>query len=186
MIGSIPFGVLFAKQKGIDIQRVGSKNIGTTNVLRSVGKGSAFLTLCGDFLKGVAAVLLGRVFLEGELWEGAMGITAVLGHLFPIYLSFRGGKGVATGFGFLSVYSPISAFFTLIVWIATAILTKYASLAAITAYVLLPLIIAVFDMSGLKIGFAILLSFLIILKHGSNMKNLYFGTEGKIGHKENP
>jgi glycerol-3-phosphate acyltransferase PlsY len=183
MLGSIPFGVLIAKQKGIDIQNVGSRNIGTTNVLRAAGKVPAFLTLFGDTVKGAAAVLLGRSILGGELWEGVMGITAVLGHCFSIYLSFRGGKGVATGFGFLAVYTPVSAFFTLFVWVLTAVFTKYASLAAITACISLPVIVVLFDMSRTKFIFAILLALLIIIKHRENIKNLLHGTEERIGNK---
>jgi glycerol-3-phosphate acyltransferase PlsY len=186
IIGSIPFGILVAKRKGIDLQNVGSKNIGATNVLRSVGKGPAIITLLGDSLKGTSAVLLGRVVIGDEFWEGIMGIMAVLGHLFSVFLSFRGGKGVATGFGVFVVYSPVAALIALVIWMLTAFFTRYSSLAAITAFLSLPVLIALFDATVIKISFAILITFLIILKHRENIKNLIHGTEDKLGDRERP
>lgn len=185
-IGSIPFGVLVAKARGIDLQNVGSKNIGASNVFRSVGKLPALLTLLGDALKGTAAVIL-CVFMIGRgFWESVVGITVVLGHMYSIFLSFRGGKGVATGLGVLAVYSPFSPFpaiILIVIWVLTALFTKYSSLAAITAFISLPVIFALFEASKEKISFAIVLAFLIILKHRSNIKRLFGGTETKIGEK---
>ncbi len=183
IIGSIPFGVLVARQKGIDLQNVGSKNIGATNVLRTAGKGAAAATLVGDSLKGAAAVMLGRLMLGSEFWEGAMGISAILGHLYPVFLSFKGGKGVATSFGVLAVYSPLPAVILIIIWIFSAFFTKYSSLAAITAFISLPVIFLLFGASSIKISFAILLAILIILRHKDNIKRLLEGTEEKIGDK---
>lgn len=182
-IGSIPFGVLVAKARGIDLQNVGSKNIGASNVFRSVGKLPALLTLLGDALKGTAAIIL-CVFMIGRgFWEGVIGIAVVLGHMYSIFLSFRGGKGVATGLGVLVVYSPFPAIILIIIWVLTALFTKYSSLAAITAFISLPVIFALFEASKEKISFAIMLAFLIILKHRSNIKRLFAGTETKIGEK---
>lgn len=183
IIGSVPFGVLVAKVKGIDLQNVGSKNIGATNVLRAVGKGAALVTLLGDSFKGAAAVMLGRVIIGGDFWEGIMGITAVLGHNYSIFLSFKGGKGVATGFGVLAVYSPLYALFSVIIWILTALYTRYSSFAAITAFISLPIIFVLVDASKVKISFAMTLTFLIILKHRDNIKRLLRGTEAKIGER---
>ena len=185
LIGSIPFGVLVAKARGVDLQEVGSKNIGATNVLRTVGKGPALVTLLGDILKGVAAVMLCRIIVGGELWEGVIGFTAVLGHMHSIFLSFKGGKGVATGVGVLAVYSPLSALILIVIWIITILYTRYSSLAAVTAFVLLPAVIALLDASKVKISFAIVLALLIILKHRSNIKRLFEGSESKIGEKAN-
>lgn len=183
VIGSIPFGVLVAKAKGVDLQNVGSRNIGATNVFRTVGKGAALVTLFGDFLKGAAAVMLGRVMIGGDFWEGIAGIAAIVGHIYSIFLSFRGGKGVATSFGVLAIYSPFSALISFIIWVLTAAYTRYSSLAAITAFVSLPLIFVVFNASIIKISFAIALTFLITLKHRDNIKRLLEGTEAKIGEK---
>lgn len=182
-IGSIPFGVLVAKARGIDLQNVGSKNIGASNVFRNVGKLPALLTLLGDALKGTAVVML-CVFMIGRgFWESVIGIAVVLGHMYSIFLSFRGGKGVATGLGVLAVYSPVPAIILIIIWVLTALFTKYSSLAAITAFISLPVIFALFEASKEKISFAIVLAFLIILKHRSNIKRLFEGTETKIGEK---
>lgn len=182
-IGSIPFGVLVAKARGIDLQNVGSKNIGASNVFRNVGKLPALLTLLGDALKGTAVVML-CVFMIGRgFWESVIGIAVVLGHMYSIFLSFRGGKGVATGLGVLVVYSPVPAIILIIIWVLTALFTKYSSLAAITAFISLPVIFALFEASKEKISFAIVLAFLIILKHRSNIKRLFEGTETKIGEK---
>ena len=182
-IGSIPFGVLVAKARGIDLQNVGSKNIGASNVFRSVGKLPALLTLLGDALKGTAVVML-CVFMIGRgFWESVIGIAVVLGHMYSIFLSFRGGKGVATGLGVLVVYSPFPAIILIIIWVLTALFTKYSSLAAITAFISLPVIFALVEDSKEKISFAIMLAFLIILKHRSNIKRLFEGTETKIGEK---
>jgi len=183
IIGSIPFGVLIAKAKGIDLQSIGSRNIGATNVLRAVGKGAAVVTLLGDFLKGTIAVMLARVTVGGDFWEGIIGITAVLGHIYSIFLSFRGGKGVATGLGVLAVYSPLPALIAIIIWVLTAISTRYSSLASITAFISLPLIFFLFGASMIKIFFAMAITFLIILKHKDNIKRLIEGTETRIGEK---
>jgi glycerol-3-phosphate acyltransferase PlsY len=183
IIGSIPFGVLVAKAKGIDLQSVGSRNIGATNVLRTVGKVAALVTLLGDFLKGAIAVILARVMVGGDFWEGIMGIAVVLGHIYSIFLSLRGGKGVATGFGVMTIYSPLSALVAFVIWVLTAIYTRYSSLAAITAFISLPLILFLLDASRIKIFFAIVFTFLIILKHRDNIKRLIEGTETKVGEK---
>ncbi len=182
-IGSIPFGVLVAKARGVDLQNVGSKNVGASNVFRSVGKMPALLTLLGDALKGTAAVIL-CVFMIGRgFWESVIGIAVVLGHMYSIFLSFSVGNVVATSLGVLAVYSPFPAIILIIIWVLTAIFTKYSSLASITAFISLPVIFVLLETSKEKISFAIVLTFLITLKHGSNIKRLFGGTETKIGEK---
>ncbi|GBE06526.1 MAG TPA: glycerol-3-phosphate 1-O-acyltransferase [Nitrospirae bacterium] len=181
IMGSVPFGVLVAKAKGIDLQKTGSRNIGATNVMRTVGKWPALLTLLGDSLKGAAAVMLCRVITGGELWESITGIAVVLGHMYPVFLGFRGGKGVATGLGVLAVYSPVSALILVAVWIFTFFLKKYSSLAALAAFASLPVVFVLSGASVQKIFFAIALAFLIILKHRENIERLIKGTEPKIG-----
>jgi glycerol-3-phosphate acyltransferase PlsY len=185
ILGSIPFGVLVARSKGIDIQKVGSGNIGATNVLRTLGKVPALITLSGDLLKGVAAVFLSSLFIGEEGIEGIAGVAVVLGHMYSIFLSFQGGKGVATGFGVFAVYSPLSALASITVWILTALFLRYSSLAAITAFFSLPLIMAVSGASEVKIFFAIVIAFLIILRHKQNIKLLVKGQETRIGEKRN-
>lgn len=188
LIGSIPFGLLIGKKMGIDLRASGSKNIGATNVLRTAGKLPALLTLIGDSLKGAIPLLLlrtmsGNAASGAEFWEGVIGLTAVIGHIFPVFLSFKGGKGVATGFGVIAVYSPVSAAVALLVWILVAALTRYSSLAAISAVLSLPFIYLLSGGSFIKIFFGILLAILIVLKHQQNIKKLVNGTESRIGEK---
>lgn len=188
LIGSIPFGLLIGKRMGIDPRASGSKNIGATNVLRTAGRVPALLTLLSDSLKGAIPLLicravLGKTASGAELWEGAIGLTAVIGHVFPVFLSFKGGKGVATGFGFLAVYSPVPAAVVLLVWISVAAMTRYSSLAAISAVISLPFIYLLSGGPFTKISFGILLAILIVLKHKENIKKLINGTESRIGAK---
>ncbi len=197
LMGSIPFGLIFTGSKGIDLRSTGSKNIGATNVLRSAGKMPAVLTLMGDMIKGAVPVLIyiymignigisltadERVIAE-DLWPGIVGLSAVLGHMFSIFLSFKGGKGVATGFGVLLVYSPMAAGIGLIIWIAVAYISKISSLAAITAVGLMPVVFILFRASAVKVTISMVLAALIIYKHKSNIKNLINGKESRIGDK---
>lgn len=181
ILGSIPFGVIVAKQKGINLKKVGSGNIGATNVLRSVDKISALLTLLGDILKGTAAVALGRYFSAGPVAEGVIGFSAILGHNFSVFLKFRGGKGVATSFGVLLIYSPKIALITFIIWLAIVLMTKYSSLGAITAFGLLPVNTFVFDYTEARMGVSIAIAVLILARHANNISRFIKGSETKIG-----
>jgi len=182
ILGSIPFGVIIAKVKGVDLKKVGSGNIGATNVLRSLGKWPAALTLLGDVLKGTAAVAIGSYFEIGIFYEGLAGLSAILGHNFSLFLGFRGGKGVATSFGVLSSYSPQTALFTFIIWLVVVILTKYSSLGALVSFGLLPVCIALLD-SNEKLPIIILITLFIIIRHIDNIHRLIKGTERKIGQR---
>lgn len=199
IIGSIPFGVLVTKNKGVDLRTTGSKNIGATNVLRTAGKLPALITLMGDAVKGALPVILCNYIIVNisqtadnaelistakDFWGGLAGLSAIAGHIFSIFLSFKGGKGVATGFGVLIAYSPVSAIITLFIWIAVAAITRYSSLAAIAAVGALPITFALLDYSKIKIVFAILFAILIISKHKENIKRLIEGKESKIGNKK--
>ncbi len=185
ILGSIPFGVIIAKLKGIDLKQTGSGNIGATNVLRTMGKGSAVLTLLGDVLKGSIAVLIGKYLSVGPLYEGIIGLSSILGHNFSLFLKFRGGKGVATSIGVLLIYSPKTAILTLIIWLLTALITKYSSLGAIVSFGFLPLNIAIFDYSSSKLIIAVMITLLILIRHTGNIERLLKGTERKIGEKPN-
>ncbi|MCJ7484375.1 MAG: glycerol-3-phosphate 1-O-acyltransferase PlsY [Thermodesulfovibrionales bacterium] len=182
VLGSIPFGIITAKVKGIDLKKVGSGNIGATNVLRSLGRWPAVITLLGDILKGTLAVAIGKYSGVEPLYEGLIGIAAILGHNFSIFLGFRGGKGVATSLGVLLMYTPHVALVTLIVWIGVVLFTKYSSLGAIVSFALLPLNIMLFDFQDkTKIIISILISLFIIIRHKDNIRRLMKGTERKIG-----
>jgi glycerol-3-phosphate acyltransferase PlsY len=181
--GSIPVGVIIAKVKGVDIKKVGSGNIGATNVLRSLGRWPAALTLLGDMLKGTAAVALGRYFEVGTLYEGIIGFSAILGHNFSLFLGFKGGKGVATSLGVLLFYSPFAVFITFIIWLVVVLSTKYSSLGALVSFGLLPLSIYVVDYSKEKLFVAFLITVFIVIRHKNNIQRLMKGTERKIGQR---
>src|SRR3989304_1398915 len=128
LLGSIPFGMVLAKMKGVDLRKVGSGNIGATNVLRAMGKGPALMTLLGDLLKGTAAVAAAKMLGVGAFYEGLAGLAAIAGHNFPVFLRFRGGKGVATSLGVILIYMPQVGILTVALWLATALITRYSSL----------------------------------------------------------
>jgi glycerol-3-phosphate acyltransferase PlsY len=183
LIGSIPIGLLIARSKGVDLRKVGSGNIGATNVMRAVGKEAALLTLLGDMAKGAIAVGIAKLLSLGTIYEGLLGLSAILGHNFSIFLIFRGGKGVATSIGVLFVFSPYVALFTIIVWLLTAKWTRYSSLSALLSFGLLPLSIYMIDYSREKMIIGIVITVLIFLRHTANIKRIIQGTETKTGEK---
>ncbi|MCA0001174.1 MULTISPECIES: glycerol-3-phosphate 1-O-acyltransferase PlsY [unclassified Mesorhizobium] len=181
-LGSIPFGLLLTRAAGLgDVRQIGSGNIGATNVLRTGNKGLAAATLLLDALKGTAAVLIAGHFApELGAWAG---LGAFLGHLFPIWLGFKGGKGVATYLGVLIGLAWQVALIFAIVWLAMAFLFRYSSLAALTAAVAVP--IALYFLSTPQIAaLFVVMSLIVFIKHRANISRLLAGTEGKIGAKE--
>jgi acyl phosphate:glycerol-3-phosphate acyltransferase len=182
LFGSIPFGLILTKLAGTqDLRLIGSGNIGATNVLRTGNKGLAAATLIGDMLKGTAAVVV-----AGMLWgpEAAMiaGLGAFLGHVFPVWLKFSGGKGIATYIGvLLGLFWPAAAMFGAI-WLAVAFSTRYSSLAALVAAFATPIFLWLFGHLALASLFAVL-TLLSFWTHRENIKRLQAGTEGKIGQK---
>lgn len=183
LLGSIPFGVVLAKIYGVNLKKVGSGNIGATNVLRAMGKGPALLTLVGDIAKGSIAVVMGRFFFHSPSPEGIIGLSAIVGHNFSLFLNFRGGKGVATSIGVLLVYSPKVGILTVILWLMVILITRYSSLAAIVSFGVLPLGIYVLDYSQGKLIISVLIALLLIFRHTDNIKRLLQGTEPKIGKR---
>lgn len=184
VLGSIPFGIITAKVKGVDLKKVGSGNIGATNVLRSLGKWPAIVTLLGDILKGTLAVAIGKFSGVEPLYEGLIGMSAILGHNYSMFLGFRGGKGVATSLGVLFIYMPHAAAITLFIWLAIVLATKYSSLGAIVSFGLLPLAALLIDYQDkTKVFISILISFLLIFRHRANIRRLMNGTERKIGQQ---
>lgn len=181
-IGSVPTGVLISRSRGIDLKQKGSGNIGATNVLRTAGKGPAVITLLGDVLKGAAAMLLARHFGAGVMFEGVIGISSILGHNFSIFMKFKGGKGVATSLGVLSVYSPQTALFTVMLWLLTVLITKYSSLGALVSFGFLPVNMILFDTEE-KFPIALIITLMMFIRHRENMSRLAKGTEPRIGKK---
>jgi acyl phosphate:glycerol-3-phosphate acyltransferase len=182
LFGSIPFGLILTKLAGTqDLRSIGSGNIGATNVLRTGNKGLAAATLIGDMLKGTAAVVV-----AGMLWgpNAAMiaGLGAFLGHLYPVWLKFKGGKGIATYIGvLLGLFWPAAAVFGAI-WLATAFTTRYSSLSALVACFVTPIFLWFFGHLALASLFAVL-TLLSFWTHRENIRRLQAGTEGKIGQK---
>lgn len=186
IIGSIPFGVIIAKVRGVDLKKTGSGNIGATNVLRAMGKSSAVITLLGDMLKGTAAVAIGNYLSVGPVYEGLLGLSAILGHNFSLFLGFRGGKGVATSIGVLLIYSPKIAILTLIMWLVMVLVTRYSSLGAIVSFGLLPLNIYLLEdpqVKAIKLLITAMITLLILVRHIENIGRLIKGTERKIGER---
>jgi glycerol-3-phosphate acyltransferase PlsY len=182
LLGSIPFGLILTRLAGTgDIRSVGSGNIGATNVLRTGRKGLAAATLLGDMLKGAVAVLIMRK-IGGIDPALAAGFAAVVGHVFPVWLNFKGGKGVATYIGVLVAVSwPVALSFA-IVWAAVAALSRYSSLAGLIATAFTPLLLWVFVRGNADWVFA-LLAALVWYMHRGNISRLMSGTEPKIGSR---
>jgi len=183
LLGSIPFGLLLTRMAGTqDLRAIGSGNIGATNVLRTGRKDLAAATLLLDALKGTVAVVLAAVFFgPSATLAGAAG--AFLGHLYPVWLGFRGGKGVATFLGCLVGIAWKAALVFVIVWLAVAWMTRYSSAAALAASAGATL--ALFGLRDTTAGFLFaLLAALLWIKHSANISRLMSGTEGKIGQKE--
>jgi acyl phosphate:glycerol-3-phosphate acyltransferase len=180
LCGSIPFGLIITRLAGtVDIRSIGSGNIGATNVLRTGRKGLAAATLIGDMLKGTLAVVVASKFYGGDLAIGAA-VGAFAGHLFPVWLKFRGGKGVATYIGLLiGLAWPVALVFCLI-WVAVAGLTRYSSLAALVASAATPLLLWLDGLPREALVF-LPLSALLWLKHRPNIERLLAGNEDKIG-----
>jgi glycerol-3-phosphate acyltransferase PlsY len=186
LAGSVPFGLLIARLKGnVDLRRVGSGNIGATNVLRTVGKGAAALTLIGDIGKG-AVVVLARGLGASSRVLAVVALAAVLGHLFPIFLGFRGGKGVATTLGVVLAAMPVVGGLQLHVWLLVAVVWRYSSLAALAAAAALPALAWLLDGRPVMVLFGALSAALIFWRHRENIERLRHGTEGKIGQKARP
>ncbi len=183
LLGSVPFGIVFTRAKGVDLRKVGSGNIGATNVLRAAGKGPAVLTLLGDILKGATAVALARALGLGASYEGLAALAAVAGHDFSVFLKFRGGKGVATSLGAVLIYAPQAGILTVVLWLVTVALTRYSSLGAIVSFALLPVIMILTGQAKLKAAVALALAALLLLKHSGNIKRLVEGTERRVGEK---
>jgi glycerol-3-phosphate acyltransferase PlsY len=178
LLGSIPFGLLLTRVAGYgDIRQIGSGNIGATNVLRTGSTGAAVLTMLLDLVKGWAAVVI------GEAWGVDAALAAagcvVIGHMFPVWLGFRGGKGVATALGVLIALAWPVALGAALVWLATALLLHYSSLAALVAAVAAA-ILAPFVADGATAAVIAGIALLIILRHHANIRRLIAGTESRI------
>jgi glycerol-3-phosphate acyltransferase PlsY len=182
LLGSIPFGLLLTRMAGLgDIRQIGSHGIGATNVLRTGRKGLAAATVLADILKGTVAVLV-MAWLGGPNIGLLAGAAAFFGHLFPVWLGFKGGKGIATGVGVLLAISWKAALAAALIWIAIAAATRYSSLASLIASAAAPVILYFIGTPPEVLTFLVL-AIATFVMHRGNIVRLWQGSEGKIGQK---
>ncbi len=198
LLGSISFSVIISKKvAGFDVREKGSGNAGTTNVLRTVGKGAAAITLICDILKGVVAILV--AFIAGKLVKGLdnsllvqlAGIFVILGHTFPIFFKFKGGKGIATALGVLLMTNWQIGLICLVFGLILIALTRMVSVGSITAAILFPVLVMFIDQNYLVeannwsyLIYSIIIAALVIFNHRSNIKRIYSGEESRISFKK--
>lgn len=195
LLGSVSFAIVVSKSLyHQDVRQFGSGNAGMTNILRTYGKKAAALTLAGDFLKGVAAVLISRLIFAAmgvTLFDGAYvgGLFAILGHLYPVYFGFRGGKGILTSIGIIAVINPLVFLGLLIIGLPLIFLTKIVSVGSLAGAVCYPFLTLLVDfwkggVSWLDFSFSLVIALLVIWMHRSNIKRLLNGTENRFGSKK--
>lgn len=191
LIGSIPTSYILAKVlKGVDIRKYGSGNVGATNLMRVIGKGPGIIGLLFDILKGFFPVLIlapvsymPGLCIGQPLYKVLLGAALVSGHIWPIFLKFKGGKGVATSIGVLIALSYKAMLLGLLVWLLTALLFRYVSLSSIVMVFTLPIFMVLFRQPIEYILLSVLLCIFIVIKHMANIRRLINGTEYKIGQK---
>lgn len=183
LLGSIPFGVLLARARNIDLRRHGSGNIGATNVARALGKTAGLLTLLGDALKGLVAVWLADRFLADPWQVAAAGLMAFLGHVFSVFLRFRGGKGVATGLGVFAYLMPGAALGAVGMFALALGCTRYVSVGSMIAAVSLPGFGLVLRVPSAYVVLAAVTGVMVIARHHQNIRRLWAGTEDKFALK---
>ncbi len=182
-LGSIPFGVVVARSRKINLQEHGSGNIGATNAGRVLGKKAGFITLAGDTLKGIVAVVIADIWLGSPVAIASAGLFAFIGHLFSVFLKFKGGKGVATGIGILAYAMPFTALAAIGIFGATLWVCRYVSLSSILASLSAPVFALYFHEPTPYVYLSTLVSLLIIARHRSNIERLVAGTENKFAQK---
>ena len=181
LFGSVPCGLWIVQAlHGIDIREYGSKNIGTTNVFRTVGAKTAALVMAADMLKGIIAVALINYLFHDHMVNVVTALGAVLGHSYSLFLGLKGGKGVATGLGLLLYLMPEACTISFGVWLVTVLITKYVSLGSIIASLTTPVLAWYFDYPVSYICLSVMCTFFIVIRHTENIKRLLNGTESKI------
>jgi acyl phosphate:glycerol-3-phosphate acyltransferase len=183
LVGSVPFAFVLARRRGIDLRRVGSGNVGASNVLRTSGVRNAVAAMCLDGAKGCMAVIVAQRLTVGDLTPVAAGVASILGHIYPIWLGFRGGKGVATATGVFAVLAPLalgiaSSVFVLAVWV-----TRYISVGSLAAAITLAVATVASDVSTAVAAGAIVSALIIVHRHRANLARLVAGTERRVGQR---
>lgn len=180
LIGSIPFGYLIVRAKeGGDVRETGSGGTGATNVTRRAGRSAGVLTLILDAAKGALAIVVAQLLLNNDWSLAAAAIAVILGHIFPVWLRFKGGKGVATGVGVFLVLAPFAVLIAGVVFLAVVLLTKYVSLGSILAAATIPLLVWLQAEPGSLLTAAVVGALLIIFAHRANLTRLWNGTESR-------
>jgi acyl phosphate:glycerol-3-phosphate acyltransferase len=180
LLGSIPTGLLLGKALGVNIRETGSGNIGATNVYRTMGRKVGILTLLGDCLKGVIPVLVAKWLDLPDVWIAAVGLAAFLGHVYTIFLGFKGGKGVATALGVFLATSPLSVLIAIGVFSLVLYSWRYVSLASITAAVVIPILVWLIELKPELIVMSFLIAAIVIFRHRENIARLRAGTENRF------
>jgi len=182
LLGSIPFGLVVGRLvRGVDVRREGSGNIGATNVARSLGVWAGILTLALDLGKGTAAVWLGRCISGSEVWPAATGLASLVGHIYPLYLRFRGGKGVATGCGVFLALTPVATLGAAAIFAVVVLATRRVSTGSILASASLPLILLEAKAAPILVTASLFSSALIVFRHSENIRRILSGTEPSLG-----
>ena len=184
ILGSVPTGFLVGRAWGVDVRRTGSGNIGMANVLRSVGKWPAVITMAGDMLKGFVPVFLARFLTENEWVIAAVALAALMGHCWPVFLGFKGGKAVATGAGTTIALAPVAGLALFAFWWGVVLVSRYTSLGAISVMLVSPIAFLVTGQPMPYVLYTVIGGSLVLWRHKENARALIKGTERKIGQKE--
>jgi acyl phosphate:glycerol-3-phosphate acyltransferase len=182
-VGSVPFAFLLARRHGVDLRRAGSGNVGATNVLRTAGVSSGVMAMSLDALKGALAVIVAERLTAGPATPVAAGLASIVGHIYPVWLGFRGGKGVATAAGVFAILAPMalaiaSGVFLLAVWV-----TRYISVGSLAGAVTLAVAASAETLPGAVVAGAIIAALIIIHRHRGNLARLFAGTERRVGQR---
>jgi glycerol-3-phosphate acyltransferase PlsY len=184
VLGSVPTGFLAGRARGVDVRREGSGNIGMANVLRTAGKWPAIVTMAGDMLKGFVPVFLARTVTENEWVVAATALAAVVGHCWPVFLRFKGGKAVATGAGTTIALAPVVGFGLFAFWWAVVLVSRYTSLGAISVMIVTPVVFLLTSQPVPYVLYTVIGGALVLWRHRENVLALAKGTERKIGQKD--
>lgn len=180
LLGSIPFAYLAGRLNGVDLRTVGSGNLGATNVFRTLGRTVGIAVMVLDIAKGAAAVLIAQWLAGGSWWPIAAGALAILGHVFPVWTGFKGGKGVAVGAGALIGLVPLASAVLIVLWVVLVLVTRYVSVASIVAALAAAPLAWLFGAPWSYVAFIALAALFVIVKHRENIQRLLNGTENRI------
>jgi acyl phosphate:glycerol-3-phosphate acyltransferase len=179
LLGSIPFAYLAGLVRGVDIRTVGSKNVGATNVFRTLGRTIGITVMALDIAKGALAVVV-ALLLTDSPWPLVAAGAAILGHVFPVWLRFKGGKGVAVAGGAVLALAPVPALIAILVWFAIVAASRYVSLGSIAAAVVFPVLVVLFDEPWPTVLFSALAGLAVVVKHRANIRRLMSGSELRL------